>query len=126
MYLSACEGIERLSNDLGGKFMLKATFSYIETYLSSNNWAAKHAGFSAIGYMAEGCKDVFKSHLPNLLKFIGSGLIHEHPRVKYSALSALGLLCEDVAVNIFLILLAFNSKNLSSGCFTSISQTHDV
>jgi len=98
MYFSAVEGIERLALDLGGQYMLKATFSFIETYLASDNWKANHAGYSAIGFMAEGCKDVFKTHLPNLLKHIGSGLTHNHPRVKYSALLALGLLCEDVAV----------------------------
>ena len=100
MFFNAVDGIERLALDLGGQYMLKSTFSFIETYLASDNWKANHAGYYAIGFMAEGCADAFKEHLPNLLKHIGSGLTHPHPRVKFSALSALGLLFEDLAVNI--------------------------
>jgi hypothetical protein len=103
MYFSAVEGIERLTLDLGGNFMLKSTFSFIETYLASSDWIANHAAYSAISCMAEGSKEVYKNHLPDLLKHIGSGFTHSHPRVRFSALHALGSLCEFQSVIIFFI-----------------------
>ena len=126
MFFSAIEGIERLSLDLGGHYMLKATFSFIETYLSTDNWKAQHAAFWAIGNMAEGCKDVFKTSLPGLLKHIGTGLTSSHQRVKFAALSALGLLCEDIAViNLIFNYLAKYSKKLPPRCITCLSQIND-
>jgi hypothetical protein len=97
MIYSVNDGIRRLSIDIGGKFMLENCTPYIKRYLASSNWIEQHAAFIAIAYMSEACKDLYKTNIVDLLQFVSSGLVHEHVRVKYAALTALAFLAEDTA-----------------------------
>lgn len=97
MYYAVRDSFERLSVDLGGKFFMEATAGFIQKFITSQNWVEVHAGFTALGYMSEGCKDNFKEHLVELMNYISSALTHAHPRVRYSALFAFGAILKDTA-----------------------------
>jgi ribosomal protein S13 len=97
MFYGARDGISRLSIDLGAKFFAETTTPYIKKFLASENWIENHAAFMIIGYMAQGCAEIFKTNVVDLLNYISQGLVHAHPRVIYAALTALGLLLEEIA-----------------------------
>lgn len=48
--------------------MIKNSFSLIEKCVDSTNWIECHAGFCAIAWMTEGCKDLFKKNYDSLLR----------------------------------------------------------
>lgn len=100
MFYGARDGISRLSVDLGGKFFAETATPYVKKYLSSDNWIENHSGFFIIGYMAQGCAEIFRSNILDLLNYISQGLVNSHPRVIYAALTALGLLVEEIAPTI--------------------------
>ena len=91
------DGFERLSIDLGGKFFMEATSGFINKYLTSQNWVEIHAAFTALAFISEGCKEQYKSHLLEILGFVSNGLTNQHPRVRYAALSAFGLILKETA-----------------------------
>lgn len=97
IYYGVRDGFERLSLDLGGKFFSEATAGFIKKYLTSQNWVEVHAGFTAMAFMSEGCKESYKANLLDLLNFISTGLTHTHPRVRYAGLLAFGSLLKDTA-----------------------------
>jgi hypothetical protein len=97
MMYSVRDGLRRVSIDIGGKFMLENCTPFIKKFLASSSWIEQHAAFIAIAYMSEACKDLYKSNIVDLLGYISNGLVHEHVRVKYAALTALAFLLEDVA-----------------------------
>lgn len=97
MYFGARDAINRLSSDLGGKFMVENSMALIPQLLSSDDWIKVHAGLIALGFMTQGCKDLFKTNILEVLKYISTGLDHTNPRVRYAALTALGMLCEELA-----------------------------
>jgi hypothetical protein len=68
LYYSARGGLEALSINLGGEHMIKYCYGIIEKYVDSTNWLESHAGFIALAWMTEGCKDVFKKNYESLLR----------------------------------------------------------
>lgn len=90
MFYSAREGIEILAQDLGQKF-LDIINPYIGKMVNSSDWTEVHGGLTCIGWLSEVFQKQFKPEIPNLLEFISFGIGHAHPRVRHSALSALGL-----------------------------------
>jgi hypothetical protein len=97
MLFSVRDGFSRLSFDLGGKYLLEISTPFIKRYLAGGNWIEQHAAFNVIGHLSEACKDLYKSNIVDLLQYISNGLVHEHVRVKYAALTALAFLLEDTA-----------------------------
>lgn len=90
MYYAVRDAFDRLSVSLGGDYIMNQTSGLIQKCFQSQNWVEVHAGFTALGYMAEGCKESFKKHLLELMNYISPALTHQHPRVKYIALFAFG------------------------------------
>lgn len=68
MFYSVREGLDLIGVDLGGKFVLDLLNPYISNLLASQNWIDQHAGFTAMGWMAETCVKQYKQDLQNLLK----------------------------------------------------------
>ena len=97
MFYSVRTGFERLRIDLGGEYFMKISNNAIKTFLQSQNWIEKHAGFAALAYMAEGAKEIFKNNLKELLQYISEGLVYPHSRVRYMALIFFGNLLTETA-----------------------------
>jgi hypothetical protein len=100
MFFGVRDGLSRLGTDLGGKYLVENTNAYIQKFLASSNWIENHAAFVAIGYMSQACRDTFKLSTVEVLNYISNGLVHTHPRVRYAALTALGMLLEEIAPHI--------------------------
>ena len=81
---------------------LNSVDNIIKTLLSSDNWIHQYAGLIALAWMAEGCKEVFKKNHVAILEYIVKGLGNSHPRVRWAALTALGIILNETAVNNFL------------------------
>jgi hypothetical protein len=97
MFYSVKSGMDRLSIDLGGEFFMNSINKSIEAYLNSENWIEIHAGFAALAFVAEGAKDIYAKNLKELLNYISKGLVHQHPRVRYMALTFFGNLLTETA-----------------------------
>jgi len=97
MFFGVREGLSRLGTDLGGKFLVGHTNAYVQKFLNSSNWIENHAAFIALGYMSQACRDAFKGNAVEVLNYISNGLVHTHPRVRYAALTALGMILEEIA-----------------------------
>ena len=78
---------------------MDAVSPFIQKCITSQNWIEIHAGFTAIGYMAEGCKESFEKHLLDLMNYISPALTHSHPRVRYAALFAFSNLLKETSPN---------------------------
>ncbi|MCQ2815925.1 MAG: hypothetical protein MJ252_01545 [archaeon] len=97
MFYAVRDTFDRLSNDLGDKYFMEATSPFIQRCLTSQNWIEIHAGFFAIGNMAEGCKESFKKHVLDLMNYISPALTNPHPRVRYAALFAFSNLLKETS-----------------------------
>jgi len=111
MYFVARNAVERLALDLGGVNFLNSVDNIIKTLLSSENWIHNHAGLIALAWMAEGCKEVFKKNHEAILEYVVKGLGHSHPRVRWAALTALGIILNEIAVIILLIFSLLFKRN---------------
>ena len=97
MYYAVRDSFERLSLDLGDKFFMSAISNLLKNHLTSQNWIEVHAGYTALAYMSEGCKESFKNNIQEILNYISQGLTHNHPRVRYVVLSAFGLILKETS-----------------------------
>ena len=97
MFYAVRDGFERLALDLGDDYFTSATADYLKKFLSSQNWIEQHAAFNVLAYMCEGCKKSFTKNLKEVLQFISTGLTNSHPRVRFAALFAFGLLLKTTA-----------------------------
>ena len=97
MFYSVKTGLERMTIDLGGEFIMNCINSSIKTYLQSKNWVEIHGGFAALACITEGAKEIFKNNLKELLQFISEGLVNPNSRVRYMALIFFGNLLSETA-----------------------------
>ena len=70
MFYNVKSGFERLSLNLGGKYFMETINKYIKQYLLSENWIEIHSAFMILASICEGCKEVFKDNLTELLDYI--------------------------------------------------------
>ena len=57
----------------------------------------RNASYTVLACMCEGYKKSFTKNLKEVLQFISTGLTNDHPRVRYAALFAFGLLLKTTA-----------------------------
>ncbi|KAJ3333055.1 hypothetical protein HDU76_011870 [Blyttiomyces sp. JEL0837] len=92
-YVYAEQAMDRLSIALGGNSMLSIAFNVIPSYLGdAADWKKRHAGLMAISVMGEGCHDVMKNSLNDIMN---RSARDPHPRVRYAACNAIGQMCTD-------------------------------
>ncbi len=99
-YYVAQDSIAKISDFLKSKFLLPKFIPFITECIQSDKWYGKHAGYVAIGVLAEGSAATFKSELDPIMQLIVPGFQDEDPRVVYAAMTATALLCEEYAVKI--------------------------
>ena len=97
MFYAMRDSFDRLSIDLDGKYFMEITKDYLFKYLNSSNWIELNGGFTALAYMCEGCKEIFKNSIQELLNYISKGLTDTNRRVRYSTLLAFGSLVKETS-----------------------------
>lgn len=99
---SAREAAHRLGEALGGEALAPALLRALAELGASaaasdgaDGAGCLHAALTLLGWCAEACADQLAPTLPQLLaQLVGPGAAHAHPRVRWAALDALGLLCD--------------------------------
>lgn len=85
---------------LGVKFMLPLFIGSITAAISSPKSNEQHAGLTAMAVLTEGCHDIFKSELPNILNLITPLVETPNPRVLNDVIVVFGYLCDEFCPDI--------------------------
>jgi len=94
-YYTAQDAIAKISDSLKSKFLLPQFIPFITHCIQNDQWYAKHAGYVAIGVLAEGSSATFKGELDQIMQLVLPGLNHQDPRVAYAATTAVALLSSE-------------------------------
>ena len=78
-----------------GQLTLPFFLAAIPEYLKSADWTRQHTGLLTIGMIAEGCHESFSKNLAEILNMLLPYLASENPRLRWAALTSLGLLCSE-------------------------------
>ena len=65
----------------------------IDAHLVAGHWVYLHSGLLALGLIADGCKERFKSCLDKYCLVVLENCGHEHPRIRFAAITAMSLFC---------------------------------
>ena len=84
-----------IAGSVGGPLLLGTMSQLVPRYLKSENWVRQHTGLLAIGLIAEGCKESYRSSMGSLLDLIIPFLSSQHQRLRWAALTSLGLLISE-------------------------------
>lgn len=94
----AAENINRIASFLGEKTVIAATSQIIkEAIEQKDSWLLRQAGYLFLGMICDTCADMFKKSMDEIMKMSASGLMDPHPRVRFEALTSLGLLLTELA-----------------------------
>lgn len=80
---------------LKGKIIPHIIPLLVQMINNAQDWRARHAGLMAVSLIAEGCQRRLREILPDVVALIMPRVHDEHPRVRWSALNALGQLAND-------------------------------
>ena len=72
----------------------------VKTKIHNHDWKQKHAAFTFLSMILEGCKTKLSSRLEEFLRLIMLGVSDQHPRIKYAGYTCLGLFISDQSPNI--------------------------
>eukprot|EP00933_Yihiella_yeosuensis_P044055 TRINITY_DN39103_c0_g1_i1.p1 TRINITY_DN39103_c0_g1~~TRINITY_DN39103_c0_g1_i1.p1 ORF type:complete len:1092 (+),score=346.27 TRINITY_DN39103_c0_g1_i1:348-3278(+) len=95
LFHSGEESIDRIVEAVGMDLLGPALFKLIGHFTSQPSWQAKHAALAAVKQTVEYVEDT--SHMQEMAKLLIGSVDHEHPRVRYTALHAIGQLANDQA-----------------------------
>lgn len=92
--------IDRIASLVGGKVMMAVTGQMLPAWLGDQDWKKRHAVFTCIGQMAEGCADELPKDINTLVSICTQGCQDSHPKVRWAACQATGLLINEVGEDI--------------------------
>merc|ERR1719359_2707437 len=95
LYSSGEESIDRVVQALSMESVSTVLFQLIGTFQSQDAWQAKHAALAAIKQTVEYVEE--QTHMAEMAKLLMAHVNHPHPRVRYTALHAIGQLANDQA-----------------------------
>eukprot|EP00427_Karlodinium_veneficum_P011921 CAMPEP_0169096962 /NCGR_PEP_ID=MMETSP1015-20121227/19272_1 /TAXON_ID=342587 /ORGANISM="Karlodinium micrum, Strain CCMP2283" /LENGTH=1123 /DNA_ID=CAMNT_0009157749 /DNA_START=60 /DNA_END=3431 /DNA_ORIENTATION=+ len=95
MFHSGEECIDRLVEALGMEAVSKSLFEKIGLFLNQEDWKTKHAALVAVKQTVEYIED--ENMMKECAKLLLAHVDHAHPRVRYTALHAIGQLANDQA-----------------------------
>mmetsp|Transcript_4884 Transcript_4884/g.15357 ORF Transcript_4884/g.15357 Transcript_4884/m.15357 type:complete len:1114 (-) Transcript_4884:70-3411(-) len=95
LYHSGEEAIDRVVQAVGMEGVSSALFALIGRFASQEAWQAKHAALAAIKQTVEYADE--REHINEMAKLLMQHADHQHPRVRYAALHAIGQLSNDQA-----------------------------
>merc|ERR1719261_911149 len=87
------EAIDRVVEALGMDCLGASFFSLVGRFAQQPQWQAKHAALAAIKQTVEYVEET--EHMKESAKLLMTHVAHEHPRVRYTALHAIGQLAND-------------------------------
>jgi len=93
----AREGLIRFARTIGEQVTISASSDLIKQSIVHEDWKRRQAGYFYLGYIANCCKKIFLENLEETMKMAASGVIDEHPRVKYAGLTCLGMVLSELA-----------------------------
>ena len=94
----AADNINRIASFLGEKTIIACTTQIIkEAIEQKDSWQLRQAGYLFLGMISETCGEMFKKNIDEIMKMSANGLLDPHPRVRYEALTSLGLLLTEQA-----------------------------
>eukprot|EP00406_Dinophysis_acuminata_P058007 CAMPEP_0179276760 /NCGR_PEP_ID=MMETSP0797-20121207/34745_1 /TAXON_ID=47934 /ORGANISM="Dinophysis acuminata, Strain DAEP01" /LENGTH=1120 /DNA_ID=CAMNT_0020985329 /DNA_START=47 /DNA_END=3409 /DNA_ORIENTATION=+ len=93
LFHSGQEAIDRVVEAATVETLGTALFQLIGAYAGQDPWQAKHAALAAIKQTVEYVEE--KSHIGQMGQLLLQHVDHPHPRVRYTALHALGQLAND-------------------------------
>jgi len=70
-----------------------------EAIEQQGSWQLRQAGYLFLGMISDSCAEMFKKNMDEIMKMSAGGLLDPHPRVRYEALTSLGLLLTELAPN---------------------------
>lgn len=83
----------KLPTFLKGENVLPLLLKAIPEYLKSTDWVSQHTGLLTLGFIAEGCHDSYAQNLGEIVGYLLPFTTSEHPRVKWAAMTSIGLIC---------------------------------
>jgi len=89
------DAIDRIVKAVGMDSASSALFSLIGRFSQQDAWQAKHAALAAIRQTVEYVEET--DHVSEMAKLLLAHVDHQHPRVRYTALHAVGQLANDQA-----------------------------
>jgi len=93
----AAEALLDISSALGDKITIVASSQIINEALKRSEWQYRQAGFLFLAMIAESCAKIIKKNLDEIFALLAGGLTDEHPRVRYQALTSLGLILNETS-----------------------------
>ncbi|KAF2535051.1 hypothetical protein F2Q68_00022330 [Brassica cretica] len=95
-YSMGQECLDRLAIALGGNTIVPVAYQQFSAYLVASEWQKHHASVIALAQIAEGCSKVMIKNLEQVVSMILSQFQSPHPRVRWSAINAIGQLSTDL------------------------------
>lgn len=96
-YIFGEQSLDRLAIALGGKQVLPVAFKYIQQMLASESWEQRHAALMAISSIGEGCQNIMRGELQQILGMIVPFFNDSNARVRYAACNCVGQMSTDFA-----------------------------
>ncbi|GER50738.1 importin beta-3 [Striga asiatica] len=90
------ECLDRLAMALGGNTIVPVASEQLAAFLSAPEWQKHHAALIALAQIAEGCSKVMIKNLEHVVNMVLNSFQHPHPRVRWSAINAIGQLSTDL------------------------------
>jgi len=87
------ESIDRVVEAVGMDALCTTLFQLIAHFVGQESWQAKHAALAAVKQTCEYIEE--KPHIDEMAKLLLQHVNHPHPRVRYTALHAIGQLAND-------------------------------
>jgi importin-5 len=83
--------VARFAQAVNEKTILACSNEIIKDAITNPDWRVRVAGYSFLGFLAEACKEAFKTNLDEIMRMAASGVVDTHPRVQYAGIACLGL-----------------------------------
>eukprot|EP00921_Rhytidocystis_pertsovi_P007714 GHVQ01012772.1.p1 GENE.GHVQ01012772.1~~GHVQ01012772.1.p1 ORF type:complete len:1081 (-),score=182.94 GHVQ01012772.1:633-3875(-) len=97
----ASQCLDSLALNLPNKYVYGPVLTRLQPYVKSNNPLEKKAALVFFGVMAEGCENVMKTRLHELLPFVFASLQDQNTEVQAAAATCFGHLAEYLQPEIF-------------------------
>ena len=90
--------MNRIASFIGENTLISSSTGIIKELVESKiDWKHRVAGYLFLGMISEACTETFLKNMDDVIRMSANGLLDEHPRVRYEALTSLGLLLTSLA-----------------------------
>ena len=92
----ACEGLDRLSECVGGQSLTRLLLPMLQPYLAEGApWNARHAALVAIATVCEAGFLVIEPHIESIVGLVRAAVAAPEARLRWAAFYCLGLMCDE-------------------------------